>query len=126
MSDDQIQRQQPGTDENQPAPPPDEAREPHGDIAQTMREQEAIAAARLVGEQMRREDRSTAYFYAKRIGLFVSALSLAGMAMLFAYTQLARGDFSPTVGMLALAFLAAGGASLAYWAHTESKRSGDD
>ncbi len=67
-----------------------------------MREQEAIAAAMMLSEQMRREDRGTTYFYVKRIGLSVSALSLAGMIMLLAYTQLTRGEFNPTPGMVIL------------------------
>ncbi len=91
-----------------------------------LREQQAIAAAMMLGEKMRREERNHLYWYAKRIGMFAVALALVGLVMLFGYVQLTQGDFSPTVPVLLIGGAAGLGAVLWYWAHTEERRSAED
>lgn len=85
-------------------------------------EQEAIAAAMVLGEQMRADDRGPVYWYAKRIGIFMVALGIAGLVMLLGYTQLTQAEGTPVFGMLFLAAFSGAGAVLSYWGHVESKR----
>jgi len=89
--------------------------------AESMREQQAIAAAILIGEQVRREDRKHLYWLLKRLGLLVAALSFFGLLILFAYSRM-RQDFSPTLWMLLIGAIGGGGVVAAYWAYTEDRR----
>lgn len=88
-------------------------------------EQEAIAAAKVIGERMRQEDRGPIYWYAKRIGIAAVVLGIAGLVMLLGYTKLTRAEGTPIFGMLLLAGFSGAGAVLSYWGHVESKRSGE-
>lgn len=94
--------------------------------ASEFQEQQAIAAAMMLGEQMRRENRSQRYFYVQRISLFVSGLSFMAMIMLYAYSQLSRGEFNPLIGLIFFAFVMSGAASVSYWAYTEMRRANED
>lgn len=92
--------------------------------AEELREQQAIAAAMLVGEQMRREDRKHVYFYVKRIGLFLFVFALFVLLILFAMWRV-RPEFNPTAWMLVTAALGAGGIAAVYWAYAEDRRHRD-
>ena len=92
----------------------------------SFQEQQAIAAAMMIGEQMRRDNRVQVYFYTQRIALFVSALAFIAMIMLYAYSRLRGGDFNPILGLISFGLVMAGGASVSYWAHAESRRAKED
>ena len=94
--------------------------------AGSIQEQQAIASAMMVGEQMRRDNRVQVYFYTQRIALFVSALAFMAMFMLYTYSRLKGGDFNPILGLIFFGIIMAGGASVSYWAHTESRRAKED
>lgn len=94
--------------------------------ASRFQEQQAIAAAMILGEQMRRDNRSQKFFYVQRIALFVSGLSFMAMVMLYAYSQLRRGEFNPLIGLIFFAFVMAGAASVSYWAYTEMRHAKED
>ncbi len=96
------------------------------DAPPTFQEQQAIAAAMMIGEQMRRDGRAQAYFYTQRIALFVSVLAFMAMIMLYAYSRLREGEFDPILGLFCLALVMAGAASVSYWAHAESRRAKED
>jgi len=96
------------------------------EVASTFQEQQAIAAAMMLGEQMRRDNRSQKYFYIQRISLFASVLSFGAMIMLFAYSRLKQGEFNPLVGLIFFAFIMAGAASVSYWAYTEMRRAKEE
>ena len=104
----------------EPASPDDQQR------VSGIQEQQAIAAAMMIGEQMRRDQRAGVYFYAQRISLFVSGLAFMAMIMLYAYSRLSRGEFNPLIGMIFLGLIMAGGASVSYWASTEMRRAKED
>lgn len=91
-----------------------------------LQEQQAIAAAMMVGEQMRRDNRAQVYFYIQRIALFVSVIAFMGMIIVYAYSRLRGGDFDPVLGLFLLGIVMAGGASVSYWAHVESRRAKED
>jgi len=93
---------------------------------QSVAEQQAIAAALMLGDQMRRENRSQVYFYVQRIGLFVAVLGMMGMVMLFGYTQLSKGEFNPMIGMILLGLVMAGGASTSYWGYVQSRHAKEE
>lgn len=108
--------------EARPAPAPGES----PGAGDALREQQAIAAAMLVGERMRREERKQLYWYAKRVGIFTIALAAMGLVMLFGYAQLSKGEFNPTLLMIVLGAVAGVGAVVTYWAHTEERRSAEE
>lgn len=103
---------------SRPSPPQQQMRRPSAD---EIREQQAIAAAMMIGEQSRREDRRQIYWVALRIGVFVAIMALLGLLILFAYSRI-REDYNPTFWMLAIGALGAAGVTVAYWAHTEGRR----
>ena len=96
------------------------------DAPPSFQEQQAIASAMMIGEQMRRDSRSQAYFYTQRIALFISVLAFMAMIMLYAYARLRGGEFNPIFGLIFLGLIMAGGASVSYWAHAESRRAKED
>ncbi len=89
--------------------------------ADELREQQAIAAALLIGEQLRQEDRKQVRWLAKRLGAFVAVMSLFGLLILFAYSRM-REEYSPTVWMLILGAVGAAGIVATYWAYTGDRR----
>lgn len=91
------------------------------DEKRKLTEEEAIAEALRIGEEMRRESDSHAAWYARRVGIAISILGVALMSMLFAYTVLDKTDSVPIVGMLVTAAIVAGGAILAWWGFTREK-----
>lgn len=97
-----------------------------GRVPGGLQEQQAIAAAMMVGEQMRRDNRSQVYFYIQRIALFVSVIAFMGMIIVYAYSRLRGGDFNPVLGLVLLGLVMAGGASVSYWAHAESRRAKEE
>ncbi len=103
----------------QPRPTP-----PARPSAEELREQQAIAAALLIGEQMRRDDRKHVYWYVKRIGFFLAGFAFFILLMLFAMWRV-RQEFNPTVWMLVMAAVGAGGIAAVYWAFTEERRHPD-
>ena len=97
-----------------------------GDASRNFQEQQAIAAAMMIGEQMRREGRARTYFYTQRIALFISVLAFMAMVMLYAYSRLRGGEFNPMLGLIFFGLIVAGGASVSYWAHAESRRAKEE
>ncbi len=97
-----------------------------GRASGSFQEQQAIAAAMMIGEQMRRDNRVQIYFYTQRIAFFVSVLAFMAMIMVYAYSRLRGGDFNPILGLVFFGLLMAGGASVSYWAHAESRRAKED
>jgi len=89
--------------------------------ADDLREQQAIASAILLGEQLRREDRKQLYWLVLRLGIFSAAMSGFGLLILFAYSRM-REDFSPTFWMLVIGALGGVGVVAAYWAYAEDRR----
>lgn len=119
MTDEQGPRAEPGpASGSQRDPSEDEA-------ARQFREQQAIASAMMIGEEMRRESQAQLRFYAQRLGVFVFLLAVLGIIVLYAYARL-KGDFNPLLGMLILGFTAAVGATVSYWAHVESRHASED
>jgi drug/metabolite transporter (DMT)-like permease len=104
----------------QPAPPaePDAA---EAERRQNLTEAEAIAAAMLIGERMRREQNAGVYFYTRRIGAFGAALSFAGLLLLLTYSRLDR-DFSPFIWMVLLTIGMFAGGLAWYWAFSRANR----
>lgn len=102
----------------EPSAAPDAASK---DEPKNMAEAEAIAAAIMIGEKMRREQKSGAYFYARRLGLFGAGLCFAGLMILFTYTRLKR-DFSPTIPMILLTLGLFAGGAVWYWAYSRTHR----
>lgn len=92
--------------------------------AEDLREQQAIAAAMLIGEQMRRDDRKQVYWYAKRIGFFLAGFAFFILLMVFTMWRI-RQEFNPTGWMLATSAVGAGGLAMAYWAYAEDRRHRD-
>lgn len=92
----------------------------------SLEEQQAIAAAMMIGEQLRRDNRVQIYYYTQRIALFVSVIAFMAMIMLYAYSRLRGGDFNPILGLIFFGLVMAGGASVSYWAHAESRRAKED
>jgi hypothetical protein len=89
--------------------------------ADELREQQAIAAALLVGEEMRREERKQLHQLARRLGVFCTVMAVIGLLILFAYARI-RQDFSPTFWMLLIGALGAAAATAAYWGYAEGRR----
>ena len=117
------------TDERSPGPGAGHVRDSTrgaDEEVRTLQEEQAIAAAMMLGDRIRREDRVQVYFYAQRIGMFGAVLAFMGMIMLFGYTRLTQGEFNPTPGMLLLGFFMAGGASVSYWAHAQARHSKEE
>lgn len=110
-----------GDTQKQPRPPRPPAVRPSAD---QLREEQAIAAAMLIGEQMHHADRTHVFWYAKRVGFLVAGFAVFMLLMLFAMWRV-RPEFNPTGWMLAMAALAAGGIAAVYWAYAENKRHRD-
>lgn len=92
--------------------------------ADELREQQAIAAAMLIGEQMRLDDRKQIYWYVKRFGFLLAGFAFFVLLMLFAWWRV-RPEFNPTLWMLVTAAIGAGGIAAAYWAYAEDRRHRD-
>lgn len=84
-------------------------------------EQEAIAEALRIGEEMRRESDHHTAWYARRIGIAISVLGIALISMLFAYTVLDKSDSVPLLGMVATAAVIAVGVIVTWWGYTREK-----
>jgi hypothetical protein len=84
----------------------------------------AIAAALQIGLEMRGASSRMVYHYAKRIGLFVAALSLGGVVLVQAYARFSRGEFSPVMGTATFALLFAGGVGTFVWAYLNAGKRG--
>jgi len=91
-----------------------------------LREQQAIAAAQLVGEEMRREDRKRAMKLARRFVPLVAVFAVVLLLILFAYYRMAADDFNPLPWVLGIAVFAAAAAVLGYLGYVESNREDDD
>ncbi len=100
---------------------PGPTRDPRQLAPDELREQQAIAAAMLIGEQLRREDRKQVHWLAKRLGIFAAAMSMFGLLILFAYSRM-REDFQPAIWMLMIGAAGAAGIVAAYWAYVEDRR----
>jgi hypothetical protein len=87
-----------------------------------IREQQAIAAAMMIGEELRRGDRSQTHALAKRIGFFMASMAVFGLVVLFGYARLAGDEFNPYPYMIMLGLLAAASVVAAYWGYAESRR----
>jgi hypothetical protein len=90
-------------------------------MADELREQQAIAAALMIGEQSRHEDRKQIYWITLRIGMLTAVISIFGLLILFAYSRI-RQEFNPTLWMLFIGAVGAAGAAAAYWAYAEGRR----
>jgi hypothetical protein len=86
-----------------------------------LREQRAIAAAMLIGEELRREDRRQVYWYVKRFGVFIAGCSFFMLLVLFALWRV-RPEFNPTFWMLTISAVGAAGVAMTYWAFAEDRR----
>jgi hypothetical protein len=91
-----------------------------------LKEQQAIAAAMMIGEEMRRSDRAQTYLLTYRLAIFVGVLSLIGLVILFGYARIARESFNPFPYMIGLGLIAAGSAVAAYWGYSESRRAKEE
>lgn len=98
---------------------------PTGNGSDALREQQAIAAAMMIGEEMRRSDRTQTYILTRRMGIFFAAMAVIGLVLLFGFARLAGDDFNPFPYMILLGLVAAGSAVAAYWGHAESRRHED-
>ncbi len=92
--------------------------------ADALREQQAIASALLIGEEMRRSDRAQTYTLTFRLAVFVGVMMLVGLMVLFGYARIAGESFNPYPYMIVLGVAAAGSAAVAYWGYAESRRAG--
>ena len=93
---------------------------------QKLAEQEAIAKALLIGEQMRREDNSDIAWYARRIGIAISVVGFVLLLMLFAFTTMSKDAGIPIMGLLTTAAIIGAGAVTAYWGYSNSKKEPSD
>lgn len=85
------------------------------------REQEAVAAAMAIGNQVLEDDNQQVYYYAKRIGAFVSVLSIFGVVIIAGYMQLNRDEFNAIPWFVLTALVGLLGIATATWAHRRSK-----
>lgn len=104
---------------NAPAPQANTAT-PQPTTITAAREQEAVAAAMAIGEQMRTQDDGPIIFYAKRIGMFIAILSTVA---LFMTSLLARVDveFKAIPWFMVEALCMATGLGISIWAQRRSK-----
>ena len=114
--------QQPNAQPPQSEPSPAEA-DAGTEKRNAASEAEAIAAAMMIGERMRREDKASYYHYGKRLGLGFAGVCALGLVFLFLYT-LVRKDFSPMVGATLLTLGMLGGMGFWYWATTRANDGG--
>ena len=87
-----------------------------------IREQQAIAAAMMIGEELRRSDRTQMYVLARRVGFFMASMAVFGLVVLFGYARLAGDEFNPYPYMILLGLIVAGSVVAAYWGFAESRR----
>jgi hypothetical protein len=88
----------------------------------TLREQQAIAAAMFFGDEMRRDGRAQTNTITLRLAGVVGIMSLIGLVILFGFARIAGDSFNPFPYMIVLGIVAAGSAVAAYWGFTESRR----
>lgn len=105
--------------------PRDGARPAASPPSDALREQQAIAAAMIIGEEMRQSDRALMYVLTYRIAAFVGIMSVIGLVILFGFARIAGESFNPFPYMIGLGILAAGSAVAAYWGYAESRRGPD-
>lgn len=101
--------------------PPNDAAKP-ASAEDAIREQQAIAAAMMIGEELRRSDRTQMYVLARRVGFFTASMAVFGLVVLFGYARLAGDEFNPYPYMIVLGLIVAGSAVAAYWGYAESRR----
>lgn len=110
--------------------PPENPEKSSGDekvgLQDALREQQAIAAAQLIGEEMRREDRQRSITIAKRLVPVVVVFLVVLLLLLFAYYRMAGDDFNPLPWAFGIAIL--GGITAVGWylATAESRRKDQD
>ena len=85
------------------------------------KEQQAVAAALAIGEQLDRARYDEVYYYAKRVGLGVGLLSLGGMALVVGYMLLNQEGFSPIPWFVGLAIVAIAGFGASLWAFQRTR-----
>lgn len=90
-----------------------------------MTEEDAIAKAIQIGEEMRRDSNTDIAWYAKRIGLGLFGLGFMLLLILIAYTIMNKSGERPVVALLFTGAIIAGGAITAYWGYTHSKGPSD-
>jgi hypothetical protein len=113
---------------DKPAPAPPTERPPAAAqlTPDALREQQAIAAAMMIGENMRRGDHAQTYKLTRRLAVFVGAMAVFGLVILFALTRFAGDSFNPYPYMIGLGLVASASAAAVYWGYAASKRRGDD
>lgn len=84
-------------------------------------EEEAIAEALRIGEEMHRESDQHTAWYARRVGIAICVLGIALLSMLFAYTVLDKSGDIPIIGLLFTAALTGAGGFVAWWGFTREK-----
>ena len=87
-------------------------------------EQEAIAKAVRIGDEMRESYSTRIYSYVKRLGLFIAALSLLFLGMLWYYVRLSKGEFTGLLLTILLLVGLVAGIGAAVWAHMNSQNRG--
>jgi H+/Cl- antiporter ClcA len=90
--------------------------------ADALREQQAIAAAIMIGEEMRRSDRTHIYTLALRLGIFFVVMSFVGLVILFGLARISGDDFNPYPYMIVLGIVAGASGVAAYWGYAEARR----
>ncbi len=87
-------------------------------------EEEAIAKAVRIGDEMRESYSTRVYSYIKRLGLFIAALSLLFLGMLWYYLRLSKGEFTASLLTILLLVGLVAGVGAAVWAHMNSRNRG--
>lgn len=85
------------------------------------KEQQAVAQALAIGQQMSRSNYQEVYYYGKRIGFFVGLLSIGGIALVAGYKMLNPETFQPVPWFLGLTLTAVAGFGTTLWVIQKSR-----
>ena len=80
-----------------------------------------MAAAMAIGNQVLEDDNQQVFYYAKRIGAFVSVLSIFGVIIIAGYMQLSQDEFNALPWFVFTTLVGLLGIATATWAHRRSK-----
>lgn len=87
-------------------------------------EEEAIAKAVRIGDEMRELYSIRIHSYVKRVGIFVAALSLLLLGMLWSYFRFSNGEFTASLLTILLFVGLAAGIGAAVWGHMNDQNRG--
>lgn len=93
-------------------------------VAGRLTEEEAIAKAVRIGDEMRELYSPRIHLYIERLGLFVAALNLLFLGMLWSYARLSEGEFRASLLTILLLVGLVVGIGTAVWARMNGQNRG--